>query len=400
MIETINNIDYSNYEILVVDDTHLNLQMLGLFLKDIGFKTSFAMNGFQALKLISIRKPDLILLDVNMPDMDGYEVCKELKSNPEFSDIPIIFLTARNTSNDIVKGFESGGIDYVTKPFQQAELLARLSTHLKLLDRERKLQESYDNLKKDLEAAAKVQQAFLPNLNVEIDNYRFSAAFIPSVFVSGDTFNYFKIDNNNVAFYIIDVAGHGISSAFLSVTLSRLLSSERKHDNPLFDYHSETNTYLIRSPKAVLNKLNSIFAGQGTSEYFTMIYGIINLKNNKIVFSQAGHPAPIIISKKDYSQLSDISSFPIGLVDFQEYSEYEIDLNENDKVFFYSDGITDCLSTNGKEFKFEALNDFIRSSQAKCTKEILTELMLSLENWHGTNKYEDDITIFAIERLI
>ncbi|MGF7138050.1 hybrid sensor histidine kinase/response regulator [Roseimarinus sediminis] len=125
--------------ILVVDDNKRNLQVVGNILHNEKYKVAMAINGLTALKLISQLKPDLVLLDIMMPEMDGYEVCKKLKENPETKEIPVIFLTAKVETNDIVEGFNLGGVDYITKPFKQKELLVRIKTHLDLLNSKRKI---------------------------------------------------------------------------------------------------------------------------------------------------------------------------------------------------------------------------------------------------------------------
>ncbi len=128
--------------ILVVDDTPKNIQVLGITLKNEGYQVGFAQNGEKALKMISGDHFHLILLDVMMPGMDGFETCKQIKKNPEYSDIPVIFLSAKTDQESIVKGFEAGGVDYITKPFNKPEVLARVKTHLELLKHKEKLKEA------------------------------------------------------------------------------------------------------------------------------------------------------------------------------------------------------------------------------------------------------------------
>ncbi|MCX7833545.1 MAG: hybrid sensor histidine kinase/response regulator [Ignavibacteria bacterium] len=125
-------ISQHNQLVLIVDDLPQNIEVLGNILSNRGVKIAIALNGQQAINIATKKKPDLILLDVAMPEMDGFEVCKILKENPETREIPIIFLTAKTETDDIVKGFEIGAVDYITKPFKTAELLARVRTHLEL----------------------------------------------------------------------------------------------------------------------------------------------------------------------------------------------------------------------------------------------------------------------------
>ncbi|WDP91584.1 MAG: response regulator [Desulfobacter sp.] len=118
--------------VLAVDDKPQNLQFLGKLLSDQGYELVMAESGRQALDFVKKEVPDLILLDIMMPDMDGYEVCKRLKKDLGTSHIPVIFLTAKTDTEDVVKGFDAGGVDYVTKPFNSAELMARIRTHIEL----------------------------------------------------------------------------------------------------------------------------------------------------------------------------------------------------------------------------------------------------------------------------
>src|SRR3954469_4420610 len=155
--------------ILVVDDAPANLQVLAGMLKDRGYKARPVPSGKLALLAAERDPPDLILLDINMPEMNGYEVCQRLKSNEQLKGIPVIFISALNENLDKVKAFATGGVDYITKPFQMEELHARVETHLKLSRLQIDLQEANSRLAKangrmsrDLQAAAKIQETFLP----------------------------------------------------------------------------------------------------------------------------------------------------------------------------------------------------------------------------------------------
>jgi two-component system, sensor histidine kinase and response regulator len=130
-----------NYHVLAVDDILENLQVLGSLLRESGVKFAFATSGKQALNSVASKLPDLILLDINMPEMDGFEVCEKLKSNPQTAEVPVIFLTAKTEAEDIVKGFQLGGVDYITKPFKKEELLTRVKMHIKMKRTEHELRE-------------------------------------------------------------------------------------------------------------------------------------------------------------------------------------------------------------------------------------------------------------------
>ena len=133
--------------VLMVDDTPANLELLSVMLKVRGYTIRAAVSGKLALQAARNNPPDLILLDINMPEMDGYEVCAKLKSDEKLKDIPVIFLSALSETMDKVKAFGAGGVDYITKPFQLEEVEARVETHLKLLKQKRQLQENYSELR-------------------------------------------------------------------------------------------------------------------------------------------------------------------------------------------------------------------------------------------------------------
>ena len=131
--------NHDEAHILIVDDIPRNLQVLGSILSENGFGVSVASSGQGALDAIATNMPDVVLLDIQMPDMDGFDVCSRLKESPETTDLPVIFLTARTEIDDIVRGFEVGAVDYITKPFISQELLARVRTHLRLVRQNKRL---------------------------------------------------------------------------------------------------------------------------------------------------------------------------------------------------------------------------------------------------------------------
>lgn len=151
-----------DYLILVVDDTEANVRLLSHVLRTQGFKVVVAFNGEDALDITQIRRPDLILLDIMMPDMTGYEVCRRINRDIDLKDIPIIFLSALSETSDKVEGFEAGGVDYVTKPFQKDEVLARIRTHLVLAELQKERESRIETLR--------IRESELKELNKRKDN--------------------------------------------------------------------------------------------------------------------------------------------------------------------------------------------------------------------------------------
>src|ERR1017187_823093 len=212
--------------ILVVDDAPANLQVLTGMLKDRGYKTRPVPSGKLSLQAAKAHRPDLILLDINMPEMNGYEVCEHLKADEQLKGIPVIFISALTEQLDKVKAFAIGGVDYLTKPFQMEELHARVETHLKLRRLQIELEEysqhlelARERIQLDLELARGVQRGFLPLRLPEVPGYEFFAHYEPAYEVGGDYYDFILLPRRRVAVLLGDVAGKGVVAALLMAKL-------------------------------------------------------------------------------------------------------------------------------------------------------------------------------------
>ncbi|HIE02287.1 MAG TPA: response regulator, partial [Thiotrichaceae bacterium] len=211
-------VDISNSNILVVDDTPANLRLLIGILREVGYKVRPANNGQRALTSIEKESPSLILLDIMMPDMDGYQVCEHLKAHEETRDIPVIFISALNETFDKVKAFSVGGVDYITKPFQAEEVLARVETHLKWHELQRQLQKENLRMRAELEVSRRLQQMLLPTEKElqQIDGLDIACFMEPAAEVGGDYYDVLSQDGR-VFIGIGDVTGHGLESGALAI---------------------------------------------------------------------------------------------------------------------------------------------------------------------------------------
>src|SRR5277367_6817481 len=194
--------------ILIVDDTPINIGVISGALKDT-YATKVATNGEKAIAIASgVEKPDLILLDVMMPEMDGYEVCRRLKANPETSDIPVIFLTGQTQADDETKGFEVGAVDYIHKPFSNAVVKARVRTHLMLRDANAQIAKQLLAINIELEMARQIQLSILPRSTPKIAGLIIVASYIPMTSVAGDFYDFIIVDDKHVGILVADVSGH------------------------------------------------------------------------------------------------------------------------------------------------------------------------------------------------
>ena len=286
--------------ILVVDDTPANLQVLAGMLKDRGYKVRPVPSGKLALLAAQRDPPNLILLDINMPEMNGYEVCEHLKADDTLKGIPVIFISALTEQLDKVKAFATGGVDYITKPFQLEELHARVETHLKLRRLQIELEEANVRLAKangrmsrDLKAAAKIQETFLPGEVPRVSGADFAWFYRPCDELAGDGLNIIPLGDGKFGLYILDVSGHGVASALLSVTLSRLLSPPSEPSSILTRDRELRGRFDITPPAEVAGRLNQLFPFDLVTEQFaTMVYGILNSSTGEFRYVSAGHPWP------------------------------------------------------------------------------------------------------------
>ena len=227
--------------IMLVDDTPVNLQILHKLLGAHGYQTAEFLSGELAWQALKTSTPDLILLDVNMPGMNGYELCGRIKNQDNLKDIPVIFLSGMNEIVDKLNAFHSGGIDYITKPFQGEEVLIRVKTHLKIQQQQRQLKENFvalqkleqsleeslETLKRDEEAGRLVQFKLLPKNGAVFSDYTFTHFLKPSMYMSGDFLDYFELDEKYAVFYFADVSGHGAASAFITFLMKSFIGSFR-----------------------------------------------------------------------------------------------------------------------------------------------------------------------------
>src|SRR5436190_8099191 len=286
--------------ILIVDDTPANLQVLAGMLKDGGYKVRPVPSGKLALLAAKREPPDLILLDINMPEMNGYEVCEQLKADELLAGIPVIFISALTDQLDKVKAFATGGLDYITKPFQMEELHARVETHLKLHclqveleDANNRLAAANSRMSRDLKAAAKIQASFLPRNLPRVPGTNFAWIYCPCDELAGDGLNIIPFGDDKVALFILDVSGHGVASALLSATMSRLLSPPSEPSSILIrdgdvaagSGDPRQTGFDITPPAEVAARLNRLFPfDSATAQLTTIIYGILNAETGEFCY--------------------------------------------------------------------------------------------------------------------
>jgi sigma-B regulation protein RsbU (phosphoserine phosphatase) len=331
-------------------------------------------SGEEALKALDNMQPDLILLDIMMPDMDGFEVSKRIKQRPEFANVPIIFLTSRTQIEDVLEGFRLGGVDYIIKPFEKEILLARIKTHVDLkLSREQLEQKTkeiqkvneqlikindekdrYLNLmNKELETAAEYVTNLLP-LPVNKGKIKTNWKFIPSAQLGGDSFGYHWIDDENLAIYLLDVCYHGIGPALLSISVLNVLRFQnlRKTD--------------FTKPHEVLNSLNNAFQmTEHNDMYFSIWYGVYNKSTGTMTYATAGHPPALLIDESGNDYYLKSKNIFIGIVEKYNYKSESVKIETPSNLYIFSDGVFEIEKPDGARWTLEEFYEFLKIASLK-----------------------------------
>ncbi len=398
--------------ILVVEDTAIARTMLERTLKKWGYQVDSVSNSHDALLLLQKNPIQFVITDWIMPGGDGPTLCRDIRNLQLPHYTYVILVTSLESNESVIEGLEAGADDFVSKPVKLDELHARIRAGERVLALEKALHERNEELvylndslvaaqeliNRDLQTAAKMQTSLLPAATLHYLNVEIAWLFCPSAMVSGDIFNFFRLDETHVGFYALDVAGHGVSSAMMSFSLFRLLTTEMQRGSPLKHPLDNKPYYSIVPPSAVMTDLNTQFQTDLDNWlYFTMVYGIIDTTLQTIELCQAGHPSPIYVTKGESARFIGDGGFPVGLTECTEYESVTIDYNPGDRLILYSDGITECLNGNGDMFGADRLIDILEQTRTVSIHEVSQALNERIRQWRGEKMFEDDISMLILE---
>ncbi|MCM2061137.1 two-component system response regulator RssB [Pseudomonas aeruginosa] len=335
--------------LLIIDDDEVVRESLAAYLEDSNFKVLQALNGLQGLQIFESEQPDLVICDLRMPQIDGLELIRRIRQTA--SETPIIVLSGAGVMSDAVEALRLGAADYLIKPLEDLAVLEH--SVRRALDRaylrvenqryrdkleaaNRELQASLNLLQEDQNAGRQVQMNMLPVTPWSIEGLEFSHRIIPSLYLSGDFVDYFRVDERRVAFYLADVSGHGASSAFVTVLLkfmtTRLLYESRRNGTlPEF------------KPSEVLAHINRGLINTKLGKHVTMLGGVIDLEKNCLTYSIGGHlPLPVLFVDGQASYLEG-RGLPVGLFDDASYDDRVMELPPSFSLSLFSDGILGVL---------------------------------------------------------
>lgn len=378
--------------VLVVDDDAANREMLSQRLIREGLSVEMVPDGFEALAALGSMAFDVVLLDVMMPALDGYEVLRQAKDNPATRDVPIIMISALDELASVIRCIEAGAEDYLPKPFDPTLLRARLSACLekkRLRDAEQRYLEEIEiaqrRLRGELDEAARYVRSIIPA--PQEGPPKTDWKYTPSTELGGDAFGYHWIDDGHFAIYLLDVCGHGVGPALLSVAAMNVLRSASLPDTD------------FRDPSAVLAGLNKAFPMERQNNmYFTIWYGVYHSPTRSLCYASGGHPPALLFLPSEagghVSKRLQTHGLIVGVMAESEYSAGQVELPPGAVLALFSDGCYEVRDASGEMPAFEEFEDFMTRNAAGA------DGLERLQEWvrarHGEGPLDDDFSILRV----
>src|SRR6266576_3910371 len=382
----------SRAEILVVDDDAVSRKILAQLLASAGHQCRECEDGTEALELIRARQPSLLLLDFDMPGLNGTEVLKSLRSDkdPAIAQIPAIMLTGHGSEESEVRCLQAGADDFVTKPVNAAVLRARIETQLRLRSMRRQLERQNNeleewrrNLERDLAAAQLTQQSLIPQKPPIIAGWEVAACYRPVIQVGGDIYGWLRMKDGRILFWIADGTGHGAAAALLT-TLAKLL----------FHHGNEEHDMPASIMEAVNNDFRSIF---GSRSFMTAMCVALDPVTGKASIVGAGHP-PLLVTRPNGTTESIASiAPPLGLIEQPEFTETAIDLKPGDAFLLYTDGVFRWTKDEGHRLTLAQLEKILDHS-APTAEALLKSVLAHTAPETAATTSPDDMTLLVVRR--
>jgi len=375
--------ELSDCRVLLVDDAKANLDILVEGLKS-DHKLSLALNGELALKIAARTPPDLVLLDIVMPGLDGYEVCRRLRQMPETAEVPIMFLSSLEEVQNKTLGFEAGANDYLTKPFEMLEVKARVRSLLKAKAYADAVKEK---IAYDLRIASEIQMGILPTdvaAVAEGTGLEAHAILHPAQEVGGDLYEVLRRPDGNLVVVIGDVSGKGIPAAlFMAVTMTllRAMSAESHR------------------PEDILRRVSDALVSHNPRNMFvTLLCAVYEPAAGKLTYASAGHPAAVLVRDGAASFLPTEPDLAAGIMAGLTAPSQAAQLKPGDLVVFYTDGVTEAFNAAGNLYGDGRLQEALARHSGHTAADTAEALLRSVREHAGSHPQSDDIAILALRR--
>jgi sigma-B regulation protein RsbU (phosphoserine phosphatase) len=397
-------------KILLVDDDPLVCEVLSALLHQQGHEVLEANDGEVAWQLVEESQISFVVSDWMMPNLAGVDLCRRIRAANFERYVYVILCTGKGAKSDLIEGMDAGADDFLVKPIGNEELRVKVRAGERVLRLQQKLADKNHDLagmnhrlqcahkliEDDLKAAAWMQERLLPPPALQAHGVRCEWRLQPSSYVAGDIFNFFVMDEKHVAFYLLDVSGHGVPAAMLSVALGMMLTPDATNGSPLKSYNRDTGMFEVSSPGDAIRELNRRFQLKD-DRYFTMTYGLFDTHSSILRMAQAGHPSPILIGKGGQLQILGSGGMPVGVWPDIEFDCFEVSIEHGDRLLLYSDGVTECKSVQGEAFGEDRMVDYLERWATRPLDELLGGLLAVIRSWRDDTEFEDDLSLLAIE---
>jgi len=366
------------FTVLAVDDNLLNLKLMEKVLVKEGYRVIMAVDGVSARAISVSEKPDLILLDIQMPGGDGFEVIRFLKENPVTGEIPVIFLTGESDIASKLRGFSLGAVDYITKPFHPLEVLARVAIHLKLSIATNSL---IANQARKLRQLTEAQHSMLP-LPEDFPGAKFGVYYRALEEAGGDFYDILNISDNIVGYFVADFSGHDIKTSYMTASVKALLAQ---------------NCNLVYSPLESMKMINDVLVEIiSDNNYLTACYVRLNRNTGSLFIISAGHPPVIHVPLGKDPEVIRVDGDILGMFKDARFGIHHMVVSPGDRLFIYSDGLVESVKqkinwSTGAEVLVAKLNEIRDVPFLEAPGALVSTL------FEGQTAPEDDVVVLCVE---
>jgi sigma-B regulation protein RsbU (phosphoserine phosphatase) len=370
--------------ILVVDDIQANVLLISKILQK-EYNVIQAFSGMEAIEKYLAEKPDLILLDVVMPGIDGYETCRRIKELERNTFTPILFLTAQDDLQSKKEGLMSGAEDFISKPVEMGELTARINAALRTKNLYRQLSDANAEIERERDVIARIQRSLLPETVPDTPGYDFFCDYQPSSKAGGDYYDFIRIDADHLGIIVSDVSGHGTPAAVIMAMTRIVLRAHLAG---------------IHSPKDTLERLNRILCQNiETGDFITAFYAVVNLKTGTMKYASAGHIPPFL-AEYDAGTLETLRvsrGFPLMISPNNELEEREARLRSNSKLLIFTDGLSEAMNPGKELFGNRRLGEALLTlGKDRSAEQLGRELIRTIHDFRGGGGWADDYTLLVM----
>jgi serine phosphatase RsbU (regulator of sigma subunit) len=369
--------------IVVIDDNENDLQVTKRLLDRRGYDAIPATSGEEGLRLANQLLPDAIIVDYRMPGMDGFEVTRRIKADPQLQTIPVLMLTGSDSAQHVVEGLGAGAEDFVTKGSDIEIVVARLRSLLRMKAYQDQLRRMNQQMTRDLLIARRVQEALVPERTFTSPRLSIRSAYIPSEVLSGDFYDYFSVDGSMYLF-VADVSGHGLPAAILVSLLKSYIHTEAGSERSLSSFMTRLNDFLFSA------SLPTQFA---TAALFRINAG------RELVYSNAAHP-PFLLHQRQSGKtiLLEQPSNLLGAMPNMPFEEHSVNVAPGDTLFVYTDGLTDRVNRSGEFYSIDRVAALLDQSQGADLGTVYDSIFADVSNFAATEEFKDDIA-FVVTRF-